>query len=531
MSPALLLSLCCLAATPDVADVDTVVVCPESFRSALAPWIEHRSEQGHRIAVLSNLGTAGEVRQRIRAVAEHGKLRFLVLVGDADPQGATDSSLRARSIPAHLAEAKVNVAFGPERDIATDNWYADLTDDGLPELAVGRLTADTPEELAAIVAKIRNYERQPGATWQRRVNFVAGMGGFGQLADAVMEMAAKRFITEGIPGAFDVSMTYGSWRSAYCPDPRLFHETTLERLNEGSLFWVYIGHGHRRQVDRIRVPGAHYHIFGIDDVPKLRCEAGTPMAFFLACYTCAFDGPHDSLAEEMLRTPGAPVAIVGGSRVTMPYGMTVMAVELLRECFEHRRETLGEVILHAKRNMLIKPRRDEMSRSLDSMARSLNPQSTDLAAERAEHVLLFNLIGDPLLRLRHPQEVTVETEAAPVAGSTIEVSGTSPLDGTGTVELVVRRDRLSFRPPIRTRYNADPDVLATFQETYQRANDGRLQSVQTEVRDGQFRAVLRVPENARGACHVRVLVEGTDDVALGAAPLEVQRPAAGATGG
>lgn len=524
MASTWLLSACLLlgAAAPAV---DTVVVCPDEFRPALAPWLEHRARQGHQIELVSNLGSPEVVRQRIRDVAERGGLRFVVLVGDADPVDPTDSARLARSVPAHLAEAQVNIHYGPERDIATDNWYADLDDDGLPELAIGRLTVDSADELQTVVGKILDYEQQtPAGDWLRRVNFVAGLGGFGQIADAVMEMSAKRFITEGIPPDFDVSMTYASWRSPYCPDPREFHDTTLRRLNEGSLFWVYIGHGQRRHVDRVRVPGGQYHIFGIDDVPKLNCEQGAPIAFFLACYTCAFDGPQDSLAEEMLRSEGAPVAIVGGSRVTMPYAMTVMAIELLNECFAERRETLGEALLNAKRAMVESDRRDEMSRSIDSMARTLNPTSTNLDAERREHVLLFNLVGDPLLRLTHVPQVEVETAELARGGETLLVSGRSPIDGQGRVELVVRRDRLTFRPPIRTRYVEDSDVLASFQDVYQRANDSRLASAPVEVRDGRFTVELAVPDRAHGPCHIRVLVsDGDQRVALGSTDLTAER--------
>jgi hypothetical protein len=34
------------------------------------------------------------------------------------------------------------------------------------------------------------------------------------------------------------------------------------------------------------------------------------------------------------------------------------------------------------------------------MCRGLSPPPVDLAAERGEHVLMYHLLGDPLLRLR-----------------------------------------------------------------------------------------------------------------------------------
>ena len=362
-----------LAVTP--GDPDAVVVCPAAFRDALAPWLEHRTRQGHSLAVLSNAGTAEDIRRRIREAARRGRLRFVVLVGDAEPGLEKDPVLRARCVPVHHARAEVNVLWGSEPHIATDNWYADLDDDRIPDVAIGRLTADTPEELALIVRKILAYERSVDCgSWRRRLNFVAGVGGFGTLADTVLESAARYFLTRDIPAGYRVTMTYGSWRSPFCPDPRLFHLTTASRLNEGCWFWVYIGHGFHLGLDRVQVPGGQYHILANPDIGRLDCRHGSPIALFLACYAGAFDARRDCLAEEMLRAPGAPVAIVAGSRVTMPYAMSVMGTELMDQCFRRRRETLGEALLHAKRNMMKETSDENPERAmLDAVAAAISP--------------------------------------------------------------------------------------------------------------------------------------------------------------
>ena len=131
-----------LLAVPQVVP-DTVVVCPEAFREALRPWLAYRTRQGHSLAVLSNTEGPAEIRRRIRQLAKAGRLKFVVLVGDAEPDMDTDPAVRKRCVPIHLAKAQVNVLWGSEPLIATDNYYADLDDDRIPELAVGRLV-ETP---------------------------------------------------------------------------------------------------------------------------------------------------------------------------------------------------------------------------------------------------------------------------------------------------------------------------------------------------------------------------------------------------
>lgn len=526
MSLLLVSSLMLLGANPPV---DTVVVCPEAFMDALRPWVQHREAQGHQLAFVSNDQSSGTIRSTIREIANNDHLRAIVLVGDAGPRSPVDDQLRAITTPTHQATAKVNLLWGSEPTIATDNWYADLDDDMLPDVAIGRLTADTPAELTRIVRKIIDYEQQsPAGIWRRRVNFVAGVGGFGAVADNVIETTTKKVLTEGIPASYETSMTYGSWRSPFCPDPRHFHQATVERFNEGSLFWVYIGHGQRRVLDQVRTPGGLHHIFDTDDVKKIHCATGSPIAIFLSCYTGSFDETRDCLGEELLRSAGGPVAAFCGSRVTMPYAMGVMGHELLEQYFVERRETLGELLMHAKRQMareLVEAERttNTTRHLLDSIAAVISPAPDSLAQERMEHVLMFNLLGDPLLRLHQPDGISLTTDDEATAGVSINVRGTSEVDGRCVVELVCRRDRLKTRFVARPRYDARDESLAEYTNVYARANDRRWCSSSVECQSGIFETTLSIPEEAVGPCNVRVFIEGEGRFALGSKSIHVNR--------
>ena len=216
-------------------------------------------------------GRRSRIRVAIRNVAASGKLKYLLLVGDAEPAARVNAAVAARCVPTHLHPAVVNVKWGSEPQIASDNWYADLDDDQLPDLAIGRIPADSPAELSRIVAKILAYEQNTDfGPWRQRVNFIAGVGGFSPLIDTVIETATSKLLTSGIPAAYETRMTYGSWRSPYCPDPRLFHAMTVERHNEGCLFWVYIGHGQATELDQVSIPGERFHILNCNDCRELQ---------------------------------------------------------------------------------------------------------------------------------------------------------------------------------------------------------------------------------------------------------------------
>ena len=158
---------------------------------------------------------------------------------------------------------------------------------------------------------------------------------------------------------------------------------------------------------------------------------------------------------------------------------------------------------------------------LDGIAAAISPDAKLRAAERAEHVLLMNLLGDPLLRLHYAQEITLDVPARAVAGTRLTVRGRSPLAGQATVELAVRRDRLTFAAPPRDDYPRASDELAQFQETYARANDRRLAMLTVPIQAGRFEVQLTVPEGEPGACQVTMFVEGTAGFAAAAAEVRL----------
>jgi hypothetical protein len=265
------------------------------------------------------------------------------------------------------------------------------------------------------------------------------------------------------------------------------------------------------------------------DTAYMRSENGLPIAVFLSCYAGAFDRPTDCLAEEMLRTEGAPVAAISGSRVTMPYANAALCDELLNEFFGRKRDTLGEVLLHAKRRMFDDDNPTKNRRLLDAMAKLVSPSPDDLAAERKEHVLLFNLIGDPLLRIKPPGNVELEAPERVEAGTRLNVVGRSEVEGACTVELVCRRDRTTFTPPLRREFDPSPEALSALNDVYRRANDGCWAANTTSVQAGRFETQFDVPQDAQGPCHVRVFVRGDVEFAMGARDVYVRKRSATAS--
>jgi hypothetical protein len=522
-----------LAADPstepaDDSAPDAVIVCPKAFVPALEPLLAHRYAQGHRFAHIPNTWKAEEIKAGIRKAAERGRLKYVLLVGDAEPAMNTNVLVRQRCIPVHYEPAKINVKFGSEPEIASDNWFGDLDDDSIPELAIGRIPADTPKQVADVVAKILAYEKSiDHGLWRQRINFVAGVGGFGGVVDSVIESTTRRFLTDGIPPAYTTTMTYGSWRSPFCPDPRRFHEVSLQHHNDGCLFWVYLGHGHLNSLDRVAVPGARFHILDVNDTHKLKNQNRAPIAIMLACYTAAFDAEEDCLAELMLHAPGGPVAVYGGSRVTMPYAMAVMGTSMMQEYFQNTPETLGLAILGAKRRMMTPVDETNALKNtnrllLDGIASVMSPNRAHLDEERREHLHLFNLIGDPMTKLAHPSIVKLHTPRDAEPGQEIEIVGDTKVAGKAWLEICCPRDR--FKTEIKQRDHFDPSNagLAALHPVYEQANDRTWARFELKLPAGPFKTKVTVPPECSGPCHVCVFVQGDDAHALGSSSLYVR---------
>lgn len=293
---------------------------------------------------------------------------FLCLVGDAseDHQDLLSES-EPDLVPSHSLYASYDGA--PEE---TDQYFAELTlgapadpdgFDDVPDLYVGRLAVNTPEELAWNVQRIREYE-DPASddhAWRRRVVLVSDDafsgdlgGGFGQdgyrfqgneitfreasddYADSLAALPFDDMVVDKLyVGSFtmpcpdscydnnddrcdiglgrDCGIFYAcrdstDWVAEYTCMRQAARAAVLpelrDKLSAGALIWNFEGHGNRFFL-------THEEIFrddpigGAADVSTLT-NAGQPFLFLgFACHLAEFDNAderirEDSIAEKLL---------------------------------------------------------------------------------------------------------------------------------------------------------------------------------------------------------------------------------------
>jgi len=480
--------------------VDYLVLAGDKFADHMDVLAAHRERQGYAVGIVK-VSAAKAGFASIRAFLAHAVTRwqkpapsFLLIVGDVD------------AVPAVVKKGALR-GWNSSRDLATDFDYARPTD-GRVRLHVGRFPCDTAKELAVMVRKTIAYETElPAGEWQHRLNLVASVGGYGKQIDSLLESMAMAIASSCVPAAYDMQAAYGSPNSPYCPYPPTFNNHVLEMFNRGSLFTIFAGHGTTRAVARLYWKARAYRIFGSGDAGALNVKAGLPILVVIACDTGRYDA-SDCLGETFFKVERGPVAFIGGSRVTQPYGNGLFAKALIDALFG-KAKTLGEAVTRAKQTVtahrfsLFRLQVDTVGGMMQG-AESLGPMRKDVV----EH---YNLLGDPALVIRRPKP---DIKLA-VNGSTVRVGA----PGRASVTLTLECDRLAFLHPIPKIDENDPRFREKITDRYRKAHDKIIRRWTVALKDGRGSVEFELPKNP-GRYFFKASAEGS----VGSAALTVEPP-------
>ncbi len=466
----------------DVRRSEVIVVCPVAFHPALQPWVQRREQQAMMVTVL-NTSPDTELLAQTIANSNKGNCRYVLLVGDAIIPGGEDGIDQPNLVPTFYQDADVSKPYQQTRELPGDFRFGDFDRDGIIDAAVGRLPVKTAAQLTALIDRIIDYEdSRDFGRWRSRVDLVAGLGGFGTMIDRAIEMVAGGIITGALPGSVRTRITHAGPASLFHPGTQSFTDTVLDNYRDGARFWVYAGHGWITELDRVPSGPVGRPVLSMTDLPMLdRPHSSAPIALILACYTGAFDALEDSLAERMLLADFGPIAVIAGSRVTMPYGNAATAIGLIRAIYNDDAARLGDAWLASMNELAtasdasddLKTRR----MMIDGIA-SVAGGGARMDDERREHMQLYNLLGDPTLLLGTVHDVVVDDQGDAVVGQPIVVRGQTPISGTMVVEVHRRLGSL----PIATN--------AENVSRYIEANDTVITSTSFDVEAGPWQCAM-----------------------------------------
>ena len=356
--------------------LDYLVIAARALAPAAQELADYRAGQGLRVGVAvfedacdllcNGLRTPEAISELMSYAAaiwpEPPRMAVLAGNGHYDYLGALSNEVN------HLPPMLLQTLDGL---FAADELLADSGGDDLPEVAIGRLPARSPEELAAMIAKIKAYEADFGSAWQNQLVFAADK------ADAAGNFSESitRF-TDLVQSPYSVAARIDLDTMAIAPA----RAALLAGFNDGAGFIHYSGHG---TTVRLSSQG----LLTATDVNAMT-NARQPVVAALSCLAGHYEAPAaDSLAELLMRRPqGGAVAVWASSALSLNAPATDLGETVYRSVLQEGAGRLGPALLQARRSW------------------PGDPFTRDTFAT-------YNLLGDPALRIAGNVE-TNETKSA-----------------------------------------------------------------------------------------------------------------------
>lgn len=304
-------------------------------------------------------GGVREPRAIAAAIREFGRvapqLQYVVLAGDdaLDPRNFLGGSSET-FIPSIMGRDGVS-------RVPNENAYADLNDDGSPDLAIGRLPVTTIEEATAVVDKIEAQSATLAASGNVHV-FVSDDSrevdspfseNAREMAALLPDSSTSVMAEVGSGVGLARSALFGSWHA-------------------GTTMTHYFGHGG----PEIWTDEA---LFSVDDVPDLQGTMSPMVLFAWACQSQFYQNYYGpSVNEALFLVPqGGALASFGPVGITSPAHQRQVFERVYAQLYQDGL-SLGEIIRRAK-----------------VAALAADPQNRD-AVEG------FMFFGDPSLRIPRP---------------------------------------------------------------------------------------------------------------------------------
>ncbi len=309
------------------------------FSGQIAPLVAHRQAQGLSTAQVDveqiYLHYSGgnpdpeAIARFVREFAAPLGAQYLLLVGGDtyDAAGYLNSG-SVSFVPTPYARTNEIVAYAP-----ADPLYGDLSGDGVPEIAVGRLPVRTQAEAAEAVRKIIAYETQPSST---RMMLVAGATdsnqqlNFGQSASSLG--AAMAPVWQRTEVYTDVLGAAAAQSAA------------VAGFNDGQSLISYTGHSSPTQ-------WAFEQLLSAGQVASLNPNANQPIVLQFGCWTTYFVSPTaNTMGHALMLTPQRGASGVMGSTVLLDQpSHDAMAQAMASRLIPGTR--IGDAIVAAKREI------------------------------------------------------------------------------------------------------------------------------------------------------------------------------------
>lgn len=500
--------------------VDMVIVIPTTQKllgQAERLKTLHEEKDGLRVRIVpadelfnefsSGTPDANAFRRYLRMLYERAESdddmpRFLLLLGD----GAWDNRMlcsewKNEDPDDFLLCYESENSYSATDCYVTDDYFC-LMDDGeggnmlidKADVAVGRISARTDEEAAAVVDKIVSYvNNEHAGSWQNLLCFMGDDGNENAHmadADSVARMVERLYPTYQVKRImWDAYTRVSSSTGNSYPDvTRLIKQY----MQQGALMMNYAGHG---RADAL----SHEFVLRLNDFENVSTQL--PLWLTASCDIMPFDGQEDNIGETaFFNRKGGAVAFFGTTRTVYQTYNKLMNLAFTAQVLKRDDKGLmmpvGEAVRKAKNELI----------ETGVFTGYSNNGTPVYSTDRTQNKLQYTLLGDPAMRLAAPtQGITVDAindvptstgktltlgagSKAVVSGHITGVDGQPDTGFDGTLSVVVR----DAREQVVCKLN-DPSEASTPFVYYDRQNV--IFSGSDQVKDGQFTFSFAVPKD------------------------------------
>ncbi|MCC6454681.1 MAG: hypothetical protein IT328_07040 [Caldilineaceae bacterium] len=326
---------------------DYIIITHEDFYESALKLAEHRRASGLRVATVK----VGDLYDEFNDGIFHPKAirdflyyayaywdapapTYVVLLGDAN-QDYKDNrkSGTITYVPSYNIESDL---FG---EVSSDNWFVTVRgDDPLPDMLIGRLSAQDRQMAEVIVNKVILYDQQPpDASWNSHVLLVADDG------ESAFRTTSEQLATR-LPPAYRVEKVYAE---DYPPGDA--HGDIMNAVREGRIMVNYTGHG--EYFGWGLWDGEKNTLLQVSDVALLQNGGKLPLITVGDCLNGFFAGPRENpaLAEALQRQEnGGAIAVWAPTGYGYTTGHRLLLDSLYAAIFTQDQRTLGAATTAAK---------------------------------------------------------------------------------------------------------------------------------------------------------------------------------------
>ena len=376
---------------------DTVYIGPASLLNTLNPLVTLRQSQGYQVqvidvaAIYATFGFGMVSPPAIRNFLRHAvgswtrKPVAAVLAGDGtnDPFNYLQKTYAFQNyIPPYLLD--VDPYAG---ETACETCYAQLDNDdplsdGLPDIWLGRLPANSTSELALLVNKMVTYESSSTVSaWNKTIGWLADNyrqangtvdpgGDFAAYQDRLANYPEQSPAGLAPPGTTKACVYFNPYlptlgtNPCFRADATNAHTLTKKLVNDGAAVITYNGHGNEQQMATtdLSLADPFYALLHYNDTfweglsdwygePFLANGSKLPIMLQMTCLTGSFQRPQfyypQSIDERLMLTPnGGALAVWGSSGSGVSHGHDYLARGFFNQLWSSQPGTarLGELV-------------------------------------------------------------------------------------------------------------------------------------------------------------------------------------------